>query len=43
MSTPTQTKSLLQSLEQAAGCIGLNVNAAQIEYVFFIKKETSQH
>ena len=32
---PTQTKSLLHSLEQAAGSIGLHVNADKTEYMGF--------
>ena len=33
--TPAQTKSRLQSLEQAAGCIGLHVNPDKTEYMHF--------
>ena len=33
--TPTQTKSLLYSLEQAAGGIGLYVNVGKTEYMCF--------
>ena len=32
-STPTQAKSLLHNLEQAAGGIGLHVNADKTEYI----------
>ena len=32
--TPTQAKSQLHSLEQAAGCIGLHVNEEKAEYMF---------
>ena len=31
---PTQAESLLHSLEQAAGFIGLHVNTDKMEYVF---------
>ena len=37
--TPTQAKSLLHSLEQAAGGIGLHVKADQTEYMCFTQKE----
>ena len=33
--TPTQAKTLLHSLEQAAAGIGLHVNADKIEYTCF--------
>ena len=33
--TPTQAESLLYSLEQAAGDIGLHVNAEKMEYMCF--------
>ena len=33
--TPTQAKSLLHSLEQAAGDISLHVNADKMEYMWF--------
>ena len=33
--TPTQAKSLLHSLEKAAGGIGLHVNADKTEYISF--------
>ena len=33
--TPTQAKSLLHSLEQAVGGIGLHVNAGKMEYICF--------
>ena len=33
--TPTQAKSLLYSLEQAAGGIDLHVNADKTEYICF--------
>ena len=36
--TPTQTQSLLHSLEQAAGGIGLHVNADKTEYMCFNQK-----
>ena len=36
--TPTQTKSLLHSLEQAAGDIGFHVNADKMEYMCFNQK-----
>ena len=39
--TPTQSESLLHSLEQAAGGIGLNVNADKIEHVCFNQGDTS--
>ena len=35
LNTLTQVKSLLQSLEQAAGGIGLQVNANKMEYICF--------
>ena len=38
--TPTQAKSLLHSLKQAAGGIGLHINVDKIEYTL-IKKEIS--
>ena len=41
--TPTQAKSLLHSLEQAAGGIGLYVNAAKQSSCALIKKATSTH
>ena len=31
--TPTQPESLLHSIERAAGCIGLQVNAHNTEYI----------
>ena len=34
VNTPTQAESLLHSLEQVAGGIGLQVNADKMEYVF---------
>ena len=33
--TPTQAESLLHSLEQTAGGLGLNVNADKMEYMCF--------
>ena len=36
--TPTQAKFLLHSMEQAAGGIGLHVNADKMEYMCFNKK-----
>ena len=36
--TPTQAKSLLHSLEQIAGGIGLHVNADKMEYMCFNQK-----
>ena len=36
--TSTQAKSLLHSLEQAAGGIGLHVNADKMEYMCFNQK-----
>ena len=33
--TPTQAKSLLHSLEQVAGGIGLHMNANKMEYIYF--------
>ena len=36
--TPTQAKSLLHNLEQAAGGIGLHVNADKTEYLSFNQK-----
>ena len=33
--TPTQTKSLLHSLERVVGSIGLHVNADKTEYMYF--------
>ena len=36
--TPIQAESLLQSLEKAAGGIGLHVNADKIEYISFNEK-----
>ena len=36
--TPTQTKSLLHNLEQAAGGIGLHVNADKTESMCFNQK-----
>ena len=36
--TPIQAESLLQCLEQAAGSIGLHVNAGKIEYMGFNQK-----
>ena len=33
--TPTQAETLLHSLERAATCIGLHVNAHKTEYMFF--------
>ena len=36
--TPTQPDTLLHCLEQAAGAIGLHVNADKIEYMCFDKK-----
>ena len=39
--TSTQAKLLLHSLEQAAGYIGLYVNADKMQYMCLIKKETS--
>ena len=36
--TPTQAESLLHNLEQAAGCIGLYVNADKTEYMCFKQK-----
>ena len=36
--TPTQAESLLHSLEQAAGVIGLHVNADKTEYICFNQK-----
>ena len=36
--TPTQAESLLHSLEQAAGGIGLHVNVDKLKYVCFNKK-----
>ena len=38
---PTQAKSLLYSLEWAAGGIGLSVNAEKMEYMCLIKEATS--
>ena len=38
--TPTQAESLMHSLEQAAGSIGLYVNVVQTKYMS-LKKETS--
>ena len=32
---PTQSKSRLHSLEKAAGCVGLHVNADKTEYMYF--------
>ena len=40
---PTQAKSLLHSLEWAAGCIGLHVNSDKTEYCALIKQVTSLH
>ena len=37
--TPTQTESLLHSLEQTAGSIGLHVNADKTEYMCFNQRE----
>ena len=37
--TPTLAESLLYSLEQAAGGIGLLVNADKMEYMYFNQKE----
>ena len=36
--TPTQAESLLHSLKQAAGGIGLHVNADKMEYMCFNRK-----
>ena len=36
--TPTQAESLLQSLEQVAGGIGLSVNANKIDFISFTQK-----
>ena len=36
--TPTQAESLQYSLEQAAGCIGLHLNADNTEYMCFNQK-----
>ena len=36
--TPTQAESLLHSLEQAAGDIGLYMNADKMEYMYFNQK-----
>ena len=36
--TPTQAESLLDKLEQAAGCIGFYVNADKTEYMCFNQK-----
>ena len=36
--TPTQAKSLQHSMEQAAGSIGLHVNADKTEYICFNQK-----
>ena len=36
--TPTQAESLLHSLEQASGGIGLHVNAEKTEYICFNQK-----
>ena len=38
---PTQAETLLHSLEQAAGGIGLHVKVDKLKYVCFNKKETS--
>ena len=35
VNTPAKVKFLLQSLEQAAGSIGLYVNANKIEFMYF--------
>ena len=41
---PTQAESLLHCLKQAAGVIGLYVNADKTEYICFDKKkETASH
>ena len=37
--TPTQAESLLHSLEQVAGGVGLHMNASKTEYIFFNQKE----
>ena len=36
--TPTQTESLLQSLEQAAGGTGLHMNAGKMDYTCLNQK-----
>ena len=37
--TPAQAESLLNSLEQAAGNIGLHLNADKTEYMYFNQKD----
>ena len=37
--TPAQAESLLHYLEQAAGCIGLHVNADERDYIWFNQRE----
>ena len=39
--TPAQAESLLHNLKQAAGGIGLRVNANKTEYMYFKQKEPS--
>ena len=39
VNTPTKAKSLLHSLEQAAGGIGLHVNAVKTEYMCCDKRK----
>ena len=41
--TPTQAKYQLHSLEQAAGSIGLHVNAEKTDFMCFIKEAKSSH
>ena len=42
VNTPAQAKSLLHSLEQAAGGISLNKNANKTEFMCLNKKEPSK-
>ena len=41
--TPTQAKSLLYSLEQAARDIGLHVNTGKTMYMFFLSRRQHLH
>ena len=41
--TPTKAESLLHSLKQATGGIGLYVNANKMEYICFNKKKRHLH
>ena len=41
--TPTQTKSLLHSLEQAAGGTSVHVDADKMEYMYFNQKRKHLH